>query len=69
MKRNKIKIDLNGPDGNAFVLLGVARKLPPKSGRAFNEIQIDMTAGDYRHLLEVFGKEFGDSVEMKGGVS
>jgi hypothetical protein len=66
----KIEIDLTGPDGNAFVLLGTARKIARQFDRAgANDIDIDdiirdMRSGDYEHLLEVFEKHFGDLVIM-----
>jgi len=31
-QKKKIEIDLQGPEGNAFVLLGIARDLCHKSG-------------------------------------
>lgn len=56
-------IDLTGPQGNAFVLLGTARSTADAlwDNPVFTEEIInDMMSGDYEHLLEVFDKHFGD---------
>ena len=61
----EIIIDLTGPDGNAFTLMGMAvnfaRQLD-KDGKAIRE---EMMAGDYEHLLSVFDREFGDYVILE----
>ena len=59
-----IEIDLSGPDGNAFVLLGKARSLAKQLGLPNQEIEDDMMSGDYEHLLEVFDKHFGSFVTL-----
>lgn len=59
-KTGPIEIDLNGPQGNAYVLLGLAEKLAKqlnKNGKAITE---KMTSGDYDNLINVFDNEFGD---------
>jgi len=64
---DKIEIDLDGPQGNAFFILGTADKLGvvlDKTEEEKKEIQEDMTSGDYEHLLEVFEKYYGDYVIM-----
>ena len=62
-------IDLTGPDGNAFVLMGYAKRLAkqlyPKELGFEKQIIDDMTSGDYEHLLEVFDKHFGDYVILE----
>jgi hypothetical protein len=60
----RIEIDLTGPHGNAFYLLGLASKLANKSNINFNEIKEEMTSGDYENLLSVFDNYFGDYVIM-----
>lgn len=52
----KVKLDLRGLDGNAFVLLGAFRKAAQRQG--FPETEIDAVlneakSGDYNHLLSV----------------
>jgi GTPase len=65
-KRNKsqLEIDLTGPQGNAFYILGVANKLSKQLGLDSEEIHNEMTSGNYENLLEVFEKYFGDHVIM-----
>ena len=57
-------IDLTGPDGNAFALMGYARNLSNQLGLDFNKIQTEMTSGDYENLIEVFEKNFGSFVTL-----
>jgi hypothetical protein len=64
LKRGKIKIDLTGPDGNAFVLLGYAKQYAKQLNRDFEPIQKRMTAGDYDNLVKVFDEEFGEFVNL-----
>ena len=55
----KRRIDLRGPDGNAFVLLGLADKWGRQLKKDTDTIQSDMRSGDYENLLNVFEREFG----------
>ena len=57
-------IDLTGPEGNAFVLLGYAEIFCRKTGKDWLQIKEQMTSGDYTNLLAVFEKEFGEFVEL-----
>ena len=59
-----IMIDLTGPDGNAFALLGQAKKYARQLDMDFNLIQKEMTSGDYEHLLNTFDKYFGGFVTL-----
>ena len=58
-------IDLTGPQGNAFYLLGVASKYARQLGLNSNEIINEMKSGDYEHLIEVFDSYFGDFVILE----
>ena len=58
-------IDLNGPDGNAFALLGFAKNFANQLKLDFNEINAEMTSGDYENLIEVFDKYFGSFVILE----
>jgi len=58
----KIIIDLTGPQGNAFFLLGTAKKFCQQLGYHDKPVLDDMRAGDYENLIEVFEKHFGDHV-------
>ena len=59
-----ISIDLTGPDGNAFVLIGTASKLAKQLGLDSKAIQAEMMKGDYEHLVETFDKHFGHFVTL-----
>ena len=63
-KQNGIEIDLTGPQGNAFFLLGTAKKLANQLGLDGTEIMEEMKSGDYENLLQVFDKNFGSIVTL-----
>jgi hypothetical protein len=70
-KENKLReivIDLTGPDGNAFVLMGYATQFAKQLGRSQTEIDLlikEMTSSDYENLLQVFDREFGDFIILE----
>lgn len=63
-----IIIDLTGPDGNAFALMGKAknfgRQLGWDSGKC-QDLVNEMMSGDYENLLQVFDREFGTFVILE----
>ncbi len=59
-----IEIDLTGPDGNAFMLIGRAGNLAKQLGLDKAKIQAEMMAGDYEHLVATFDKYFGHFVTL-----
>lgn len=64
--QSEIVIDLTGPQGNAFFLLGYARKLAKQLD--FEDVDgllDDMKSGDYEHLVQVFDEHFGDFVILE----
>lgn len=66
-KPEAIEIDLTGPDGNAFVLLGIASDFARQlqfDDRETQQLLDDMQSGDYDHLVEVFDKRFGHFVTL-----
>jgi hypothetical protein len=63
-KTGPVEIDLTGPDGNAFVLLGTANSLAKQLGLDGKKIQSEMMAGDYENLITVFDKHFGEFVTL-----
>jgi hypothetical protein len=63
-EKNKIEIDLTGPDGNAFVLLGIAKDLCHKTGIEWGKVQAEMTSGDYENLIQTLDKYFGNIIVM-----
>lgn len=54
-----ISIDLDGPKGNAFFLLGQAKTWAKDLGLDYSNIQSEMTSGDYTNLCKTFVKYFG----------
>jgi len=61
-KKDKLEIDLTGPEGNAFHLIGVANRLSKQLGLDSNKIREEMMSGDYENLVKVFDSYFGDFV-------
>ena len=55
-------VDLTGPDGNAFVLLGMAKRWARDLQLDFKSIQSEAMSGNYEHLLSVLDNHFGDYV-------
>lgn len=64
-ERGKITIDLTGPQGNAFWLLGYAGRLAKQLDLDSKKIQNEMTSGDYEHLIETFDSYFGLVVDLE----
>jgi len=63
--RSGIEIDLTGPEGNAFALMGFAKKFSTIVLEIDPDPIIeDMMSSDYEHLLEVFEKHFGEFVTL-----
>jgi len=63
--KSEIVIDLSGPEGNAFVLMGYARQYAKQLGLDGRAIVSEMMEGDYENLLEVFDRHFGDYVILE----
>jgi hypothetical protein len=61
-KKNKIEIDLKGPQGNAFTLLGIAKDLSNKFGYDWKVIYKQMTESDYEWLIQTMDSYFGDHI-------
>jgi len=64
-QKGPIVIDLTGPDGNAFALMGYARQFAKQLGLDDKEIINNMASGDYENLLQVFDENFGDFVILE----
>ena len=58
-------IDLDGPEGNAFVLMGNAKVFAKQLGFSAEAILNEMQEGDYENLIQVFDKYFGDYVILE----
>ena len=63
-KKCRIEIDLTGPEGNAFYLIGMVSRLSKQLNLDGKSIQAEMMKGDYKHLVEVFDREFGQFVTL-----
>ena len=59
---DKLEIDLTGPDGNAYVLFGIAENLAKQLGKNPESIIENMRSSDYEHLVQVLDDEFGDYI-------
>jgi hypothetical protein len=59
-----IEIDLTGPNGNAFYLLGAAGNLAKQLGLNGVEIKAEMMKGDYENLVNTFDRHFGHFVTL-----
>ena len=63
--RGPIVIDLSGPDGNAFALMGYAANFAKQLGIDKGPIINEMMSSDYENLLQVFDRHFGDFVILE----
>jgi len=52
-------IDLSGPEGNAYYLLGRAQNLSEQLGLDTETILKEMKESDYDNLVKVYDKYFG----------
>ena len=60
----KMEIDLTGPQGNAYCLLGTAVALAKQFNLDDAAILEEMQESDYENLITVFDKHFGDYVDL-----
>jgi hypothetical protein len=60
-----IVIDLSGPEGNVFCLMGYAKRFAQQLGLDGGAITSDMMSSDYDHAVEVFDRHFGDFVILQ----
>ena len=63
--QSEIVIDLTGPQGNAFALMGMAKRYANQLGLDADLIIKDMRSGDYEHLVQVFDDAFGEFVILE----
>ena len=59
-----IEIDLTGPDGNAFALMGYAKTYAKQLNLDGDAIIKEMQSSDYDNLVDVFEREFGSFVTL-----
>ena len=60
----EIVIDLTGPDGNVFVLMGYARRFARDLGLDSTKIINEMMSSDYENAVQVFDNNFGSFVTL-----
>ena len=60
-------IDLDGPDGNAFSLMGVAKYLCRQMDLNPDKVLEEMKEGDYTDLVIAFDRIFGNVVNTTTG--
>lgn len=59
--KGKHYIDIFSPDGNAHVIIAHAMNYAHQLGKSKNEraeLRKEMMSGDYKHLMNVFQREF-----------
>lgn len=63
-KREKLilEVDLTGPDGNVFNLIGMGRNMCGPLGIDKDQFVKEMMSGDYENAVQTFEKYFGDFV-------
>ena len=64
----KMIIDLDGSQGNAFVLLGTAQQILQNSRMDKDTTKVvldEMKSGDYVNLIKTFDKYFGTIVTLE----
>lgn len=61
-RKQSPSIDLTGPEGNAFVLIGYARQWSKQLGLDSKKVEKEMMKGDYENLVSVLEKYFGSVV-------
>ncbi len=60
-------IDLQGPQGNAYALIGIAKSLGKQLAFPMDKtegIVVDMMQGSYQNLLTVFEHNFCEYVQL-----
>jgi hypothetical protein len=63
--RAPLVVDITGPDGNAFALMGLAMRLARQLGIDSTSIVKEMKSGDYENLIQVFDRNFGSIVILE----
>lgn len=64
MPNRSIEIDLTGEQGNAFYLLGKAKRLSNQLNLDTRVVLDRMRESDYENLVQVFDEYFGEYVTL-----
>ena len=63
-EQREIVIDLTGPDGNVFVLMGRAKQYAKQLDLDGDKIINEMMSSDYENAVQVFDNYFGSFVTL-----
>ena len=63
-KETKLEIDLTGPDGNVFILIGIGGRLCKQLGLNSEMFTRRMMSGDYENAVNTFEEYFGNFVTL-----
>ena len=66
--KDEYVVDLDGPNGNAYALMGLAGSLATTVGYASDEIETMITrmkSGDYKKLVKTFDEYFDGYVVLE----
>ena len=58
-------IDLTGPQGNVYFLMGTAMKLCKELDLDKESVLSEMQSGDYENAIQTFDKYFGMIVDLE----
>lgn len=64
MENTKILVNLSGPEGNAYYLLGLVKENSNKIGKDPDDIIKEMTSGNYDNLIKVFNSYFSSLFDL-----
>lgn len=57
--------NLDGPEGNAFCILGRAMKVAKENAMDWKAIHDEATSGNYEHLLDTIREHFDAQVDER----
>ena len=63
-EQREIVIDLTGPEGNVFVLMGYAKQYAKQLDLDGDKIINEMTSSDYENAVKVFDNNFGSFITL-----
>jgi hypothetical protein len=64
-RNKKLTLNLDGPDGNAWVLLGTCMSVANQLGIDWTPIDKEARSKNYRHLVKTLQKHFGNYVDFE----
>jgi hypothetical protein len=64
----KIKLDLQGPHGNVFYLIGITNDFPMKNGSDRKTVIKEILGGDYQNVLSIIKREWGAYIDFSNSI-